>query len=93
MRFLASQPITGAITRLCVSARRSPVAHASYVASESCSGLTLRIAQHKSGLVRHRSLPNSASCSATVCFGVIVSRFTGSVAATASRVPMVSAKW
>ena len=45
----ASQPTTGAMTRLWVSARRRPVAQASYSASVSASGLTLRSAQHRSG--------------------------------------------
>ena len=41
LRFLSSQPTTGAITRLWVSARRSPVAQASYAASASWSGCDL----------------------------------------------------
>ena len=36
--------------------------------------------------------PNEASCCSTLCRGMSVRTFTGSVAATASRVPMVSAK-
>ena len=55
--------------RLWVSARRSPVAQASYCSSESASGCTLRSLQHRSGSRANRSLPYSASCSATVCFG------------------------
>ena len=47
--FFSSQPTTGAITRLWVSARRRPVAQASYLARPSASGCTLRSLQHRSG--------------------------------------------
>ena len=61
--------------------------------SARASGSTLRIAQHRSGSRSCSRGPNSASCSATVRSGRIVRTLTGSVAATASRVPIVSAKW
>ncbi len=69
--------MTGAITRAWVSARRSPVAQASYPASDSCSGRTLRSAQHRSGSRANRPLPYAASCSATVCSGAIVEQAHG----------------
>src|SRR5690625_2748923 len=56
-------------------------------------GSTLRRKQQRSGARPKRSLPSLASCSATVCSGSTVIRLIGIVAATASRVPIVSVKW
>ena len=56
-------------------------------------GPELTVEQHRSGSRRNSSLPYAASCCSTVSSGPTVSIRTGRVAATASRVPMVSAKW
>ena len=68
-------------------------AQAVYGSSARASGSTLRSAQQAPGSRRQSSAPCWASCSATDCTGVMVSRLTGMVAATASRVPIVSTKW
>ena len=57
------------------------------------SGFTLRSAQHMSGLRSYRRAPKLASCSATVWRGSADLIVIGSVAPTASRMPIVSAKW
>ena len=79
--------------RVGASSRRIPVTHARWVERPRSSGSTLRSAQHWSGLRSCSFGPYSASCSATVCSGSTVRIRIGSIAAYASRVPRVSAKW
>ena len=90
---LASNCTTGVFARVTASERRIPVAQASYPRSALFSGATLRKAQHRSGSRANRSLPCSASCSATVCSGNSRRRVTGYTASIASAVPIVSMKW